>query len=72
MQVILSKRKHSTKDEYFYHHIQFPTIYLLQEQRLNHNNYSGQKINMNYFIQANGYYLDMHANIQCMDMHGFL
>jgi hypothetical protein len=47
-------------------------FYLLQEPGLHHNHYFGQKINMNSFIQASGYDLDMHANIQCMNMHGFL
>jgi hypothetical protein len=26
---------------------------------------------MNYFIQASGYDLNMHGNIQYMNMHGF-
>jgi hypothetical protein len=60
--------KRLTQDEYFSQHIQFSTIYLLQEQILNHNNYSGQKINMKYFIKANGYDLYMSENIQCMNM----
>jgi hypothetical protein len=40
MQVLNIKRKHSTKNEYFPKHILFTTIYLLQEQKLNHRNYS--------------------------------
>jgi hypothetical protein len=48
------------------------TIYLLQKQKLNHRNYYKQKINMIYFIQAKGYDTNMHANILCMNMHGFL
>jgi hypothetical protein len=35
IQVLLSKRKHSTKDEYLTMHILFTKIYLLQEQKLN-------------------------------------
>jgi hypothetical protein len=37
MQVLNSLRKHPTKNEYFYKHILFSTIYLLQEQMLNHH-----------------------------------
>jgi hypothetical protein len=40
MQVLNIKRKHHTKNEYFIKHIGFTTIYLLQEQKLNHRNYS--------------------------------
>jgi hypothetical protein len=52
MQVIHSKRKHCTKNEYFPVHILFTTIYLLSEQKLNHRNYSDHEINMDNFIQA--------------------
>ncbi len=47
-------------------------IYLLQKHKLNHRNYYEKKINMIYFIQAKGYDMNMHANIPCMNMHGFL
>jgi hypothetical protein len=50
--VLYSERKHSAKNEYFPKHIQFTTIYLLQEQKLNYNKYFEQKINMRHFIQA--------------------
>jgi hypothetical protein len=33
-------------------HIQFTTIYLLQEQKLKYNNYSEQQINMSNFVKA--------------------
>jgi hypothetical protein len=36
IQVILSKKKHSTKDDYFSTHIKFTIIYLLPKQGLNH------------------------------------
>jgi hypothetical protein len=39
MQVLNSIRKH-TNNEYFYRHILFTKIYLLQEQKLNPRNYS--------------------------------
>jgi hypothetical protein len=50
MQALNIKRKHPTKNEYFPMHILFTTIYLLQEQRLNHMNYYMQKINMRNFV----------------------
>jgi hypothetical protein len=37
IQVLLSKQKHTTKDDYFSKYIIFTIIYLLQEQKLNHN-----------------------------------
>jgi hypothetical protein len=52
MQVLNIIRKHYTNNEYFPKHMVFTTIYLLQEQKLNPRNYSEQKINMIYFIQA--------------------
>jgi hypothetical protein len=52
MKVLNTIKKHSTKNEYFPKHIQFTTIYLLQEHKLNPNKYSGQEINMSNFIQA--------------------
>jgi hypothetical protein len=52
MQVLNIIRKHYTNNEYFPKHMVFTMIYLLQEQKLNPRNYSEQKINMIYFIQA--------------------
>jgi hypothetical protein len=72
MQVLNIKRKHSTKNEYFPKHILFTTIYLLQEYELNHNNYSEQKINMSNFVKAKERDMNMHAKIQCINMHGWL
>jgi hypothetical protein len=48
--VLMSKRKHSTQDEYFLSHILFTTIYLLPEEILNHRNYFEQEINMINFV----------------------
>jgi hypothetical protein len=50
IQVLISKREHSTKDEYFSSHILFTTIYLLLEGILNHRNYFEQEINMINFV----------------------
>jgi hypothetical protein len=49
MQVLHIKWSYSTEADYFSTHIQFTTICLLQNQKLKHNNYSEQKINMIYF-----------------------
>jgi hypothetical protein len=72
IQVVLSKRRHNTKNDYLSEQIQFSTIYLLQKSRLNHNNYSNQKINMSYFIQANEHNMSMHAKIGDLILYGFL
>jgi hypothetical protein len=72
MNVINSIRKYFTKNEYFPMHILFTTIYLLQEQKLNHRNYSEQEINVSNFIQAKEYHMIMYAKFQCMNMHAFL
>jgi hypothetical protein len=63
-QVLNSIREHYTKNEYFPKRIPFSTISLLQEQKLNHRNYSKQKINMVIFIQANEDDMNMSAKIQ--------
>jgi hypothetical protein len=61
MLVLNSLRKHPTKNKYFYEHILFSTIYLLQEQRLNPRNYLEQEINMIMFLHAAEYDVHMHA-----------
>jgi hypothetical protein len=50
MQILNSRRKHPTKNKYFPMHILFTTFYLLQEQKLNHRNYSKLKIIMRFFV----------------------
>jgi hypothetical protein len=72
IQVIHIKRSYSTKYDYFCTHILFTTIYLQQRQKLKHNKYSEQKINMSYFTPSKDYDMNMHAKIQCMHMHVFL
>jgi hypothetical protein len=47
--VLHINRRHHTKNEYFPMHILFTTIYLFQEHKLNHRNYSKQEINMSNF-----------------------
>jgi hypothetical protein len=51
IQVAYSMRKHYTKDEYFSKHFLFITIYLLLDQKSNHNNHYVQEINMSNFVQ---------------------
>jgi hypothetical protein len=46
IQVLYSTMKHWVKNEYFPMQILFSTIYSLQEQKLNHKQYSKQEINM--------------------------
>jgi hypothetical protein len=61
MQVLYINRMHPTKNEYFPMHILFTTIYLLQEHKLNHRNYSQQEINMINFIQSTENDVHMYA-----------
>jgi hypothetical protein len=64
MQVLKSKRKPPTKTKYFPMHILFTTIYLLQEQKLDHRIYSEQEINMNSFIQATKHDVHMYEKFR--------
>jgi hypothetical protein len=50
MQVLIIKRVHYTKNDYFSTHTLFSTIHLLQGQRLNSRNYSKQEIIMSNFV----------------------
>jgi hypothetical protein len=61
MQALNSRMKHYTNRKVFLNHILFSIIYLLQERKLNHRNYSEQEINMSKFVQANEYDVDMYA-----------
>jgi hypothetical protein len=69
MPILNSIKKHYTNNEYFYRHIIFNMIYLLQEQKLNPRNYSKKEIIMSNFVQAKDYDLIMYENFQCMNMH---
>jgi hypothetical protein len=55
IQVLHLKRSPSTRIDYFSTHIQFTTIYLLQGQKINPENYSKQEIIMSNFVQATEY-----------------
>jgi hypothetical protein len=50
IQVLKSTREFTTKNYYFPMHILFTTIYLLQEQKLNHRNYYMQELSMEIFL----------------------
>jgi hypothetical protein len=50
MQGLNSIREFATKNYYFPMHILFTIIYLLQEQKLNHRNYSNQELSMEFFV----------------------
>jgi hypothetical protein len=45
----------------FPRHIQVSTIYVLKEQRVNHNNHYEHKINMLNFVKSNERDMNMHA-----------
>jgi hypothetical protein len=60
MLVLNIKRRHSTQNEHLSRRILFTKIYYLQEQKLNHNNYSDQEINMRNFVQATEHDVHMY------------
>jgi hypothetical protein len=62
IQGLYSTREFSTKSYYFPMHILFTTIYLLQEQQLNHRNYSKQELSMDFFVWATNTYMNIYAN----------
>jgi hypothetical protein len=72
LQVIHIKRRQSTKNDHLAMYILFTIIYLLQEQKLNHRNYSKQVTIMIIFAQANYHDVHMHAKIQYLILHRFL
>jgi hypothetical protein len=72
MQVLNSIRKHPTKDEYFPMHILFTTIYLLQEQKLNHRNYSEWETNMDNFVQDTEHDVHMYEKFGDLTFYDFL
>jgi hypothetical protein len=72
MQVLNNIRKHPTKDEYFPMHILFTTIYLLQEQNLNHRNYSEWETNMDNFVQDIEHDVHMYEKFGDLTFYDFL
>jgi hypothetical protein len=64
IQVLNILRKHPIKNENFCIHILFTIIYLLYKQKLNHENYSAQELNMRNFVEANEYYVRIYAKFQ--------
>jgi hypothetical protein len=72
MQVLHIKRLHPTRNEYVSKHILFSTIYLLQEQELNHRIYSRQELIMIIFVQATVNDVHMHARFECLNVYRFL
>jgi hypothetical protein len=53
-------------------HILFTTIYLLKEHKLNHRNYSEQKLNMGNVVRAKEHHMSMHAKFQYLNIYVFL
>jgi hypothetical protein len=72
MQVLHIKRLHPTRNEYVSKHILFSTIYLLQEQELNHRIYSMQELIMIIFVQATVNDVHMHERFECLNVYRFL
>jgi hypothetical protein len=72
LQVLYSTRKFPTKDQYFSKHKLFPTIYLIQEQKLNTRKYPMQELIMEILLWATDHDMNMHAKIQSMNMHIYL
>jgi hypothetical protein len=72
MHVLNSKRKHSTMNEYFSRHIQFTTIYLQQEQKLNHNNELEQTINISNCVKATEDDVHIYAKFGDLNVYEFL
>jgi hypothetical protein len=72
MQILHIKRRHPTKNEYFPMHILFTTIYLMQEHKLNHRNYSKQEINMNNFVKATEQDVHMYTKFEGLTCYEFL
>jgi hypothetical protein len=71
MQILNSTRKYYTNNEYFSKHTLFSTIYLLQEEILNHKKLF-EDINMINFVQATKNDVLMYARFECLDVCGFL
>jgi hypothetical protein len=59
-----STRKFYTKTQYFSHYKSFPSIFLLQKQRLNPRIYYIQELIMKLFVWSNGNSMNHHAKIQ--------
>jgi hypothetical protein len=50
LQVLYSATKFPTKDQYFFKHNLFPTIYLIHEQKLNTSNYPKNELILEIFV----------------------
>jgi hypothetical protein len=66
--VLNNIRNHPTKNECFCMHILFTTIYLLHKQKLNHENYSEQELNMDNFVQVNEYDVCVYKVLGCLQV----
>jgi hypothetical protein len=61
MQVLNIINTNGTNIEHFSKHMLFSTIYLQQEQKLNHRNYSRLHLNMRNFLQSTENVMHMYA-----------
>jgi hypothetical protein len=72
MRVLNCARDIYTKNHYFFNHILFTTISLVQKQRLNTRNYSNQEVIMKNFVWATGNDMNMYAKFQIIFTHRHL
>jgi hypothetical protein len=72
MQVLNSTRKYYTNNKYFPKHTLFSTIYLLQEEILNHRNYFEHELNMNNFIDSTENDMHKYAKFGTLNVCAFL
>jgi hypothetical protein len=72
IQVLYNIMKNWVKNEYFPMHILFTTIYSLSEQKLNHEQYCEQEINMRNFVQATEHDVNMYAKFGGLAFYEFL
>jgi hypothetical protein len=72
MKVLDSMRKPPTKNDYFPMHNPFTTIYLLQEEKLNHSKYSEQELIMRNFVQTTEHDGHMYEKFGGLTFYAFL
>jgi hypothetical protein len=65
-------RTYDIKVEYFSKYILFTTIYLLQEEKINHINCSGQEIDIRNFLQPTEHYVHMYEKFGGFIFYVFL
>jgi hypothetical protein len=72
IQVLDIIKKHPIKTQHFSKHTLFTTIYLLQEQKLNHINYFEKELNIRNFVQSTERDVHMYAKFGGFTFYIFL